>query len=188
MGDCPWSWVLVPEDDCPWRWVLVPEDARLSLKLSDCPWRWVLVPEDKDTVILQNVGNYSPFDTTSHPGRYEASVRRLWEPQASHKGCEDGSRMNVLCLLSEGLLNLRLLLGTSITFNDVLMEGTKFCNIPHVSLNLLRPSGHVMDQQVLISKDYIHSAHTVHLLVCVLYGSQNKQRLFHCTALTDWFV
>jgi hypothetical protein len=32
------------------------------------------------------------------------------------------------------------------------------------------------------------SAHTVYLLVCVLCGSENKQRLFHCTALTDWFV
>jgi hypothetical protein len=29
------------------------------------------------------------------------------------------------------------------------------------------------------------SAHTVYL--CVLCGSENKQRLFHCTALTDWF-
>jgi hypothetical protein len=26
------------------------------------------------------------------------------------------------------------------------------------------------------------------LYLCVLCGSQNKQRLFHCTALTDWFV
>jgi len=30
------------------------------------------------------------------------------------------------------------------------------------------------------------SAHTVYL--CVLCGSENKQRLFHYTALTDWFV
>jgi hypothetical protein len=29
------------------------------------------------------------------------------------------------------------------------------------------------------------SAHTVYL--CVLCGSENKQRLFHCTALTGWF-
>jgi len=29
-------------------------------------------------------------------------------------------------------------------------------------------------------------AHTVCL--CVLCGSENKQRLFHYTALTDWFV
>ena len=32
----------------------------------------------------------------------------------------------------------------------------------------------------------LHSAHTVCL--CVLCGSENKQRLFHCTALTDWLV
>jgi hypothetical protein len=32
----------------------------------------------------------------------------------------------------------------------------------------------------------VRSAHTVYL--CVLYGSENKQRLFHCTALTDWFL
>jgi len=30
------------------------------------------------------------------------------------------------------------------------------------------------------------SAHTVYL--CVLCGSQNKQRLFPYTTLTDWFV
>ena len=30
------------------------------------------------------------------------------------------------------------------------------------------------------------SAHTVYL--CVLCGSQNKQRLFPYTALTDWFL
>jgi hypothetical protein len=30
------------------------------------------------------------------------------------------------------------------------------------------------------------SAHALYL--CVLYGSENKQRLFHCTALTDWFL
>jgi hypothetical protein len=28
--------------------------------------------------------------------------------------------------------------------------------------------------------------HTVYL--CVLCGSEKKQRLFHCTALTDWFL
>jgi len=31
-----------------------------------------------------------------------------------------------------------------------------------------------------------HSAYTMYL--CVLCGSENKQRLFHCTALTDWLV
>jgi hypothetical protein len=32
----------------------------------------------------------------------------------------------------------------------------------------------------------LRSVHTVYL--CVLCGSENKQRLFHCTALTDWLV
>jgi hypothetical protein len=32
----------------------------------------------------------------------------------------------------------------------------------------------------------LRSAHTVYL--CVLCGSENKQRLFPYTALTDWFV
>jgi len=32
----------------------------------------------------------------------------------------------------------------------------------------------------------VRSAHTVYL--CVLCGSENKQRLFPYTALTDWFV
>jgi hypothetical protein len=32
----------------------------------------------------------------------------------------------------------------------------------------------------------LRSAHTVYL--CVLCGSENKQRLFRCTALTDWFL
>ena len=32
----------------------------------------------------------------------------------------------------------------------------------------------------------LRSAHTVYL--CVLFGSENKQRLFPYTALTDWFL
>ena len=32
----------------------------------------------------------------------------------------------------------------------------------------------------------LRSAHTLYL--CVLCGSGNKQRLFRCTALTDWFL
>jgi hypothetical protein len=32
----------------------------------------------------------------------------------------------------------------------------------------------------------VRSAHTVYL--SVLCGSENKQRLFHCTALTNWFL
>jgi hypothetical protein len=32
----------------------------------------------------------------------------------------------------------------------------------------------------------VRSAHTGYL--CVLCGSENKQRLFHCAALIDWFL
>ena len=40
---------------------------------------------------------------------------------------------------------------------------------------------------LLLGTFYIlRSAHTVYL--CVLCGSQNKQRVFRCTALTGWFL
>jgi len=48
-------------------------------------------------------------------------------------------------------------------------------------LNVLKPkiyfTYHQLQQRVILC-----SAHTVHL--CGVYGSQNKQRLFHYTALT----
>jgi hypothetical protein len=47
------------------------------------------------------------------------------------------------------------------------------------------PSGYYVYHQVQRSQ-ILRSAHTVYL--CVLCGSQNKQRLFRYTALTDWFV
>jgi len=36
------------------------------------------------------------------------------------------------------------------------------------------------------TNQFLRSAHTVHL--CVFCGSDNKQRLFPYTALTDWFL
>ena len=39
---------------------------------------------------------------------------------------------------------------------------------------------------VLMKASILRSAHTLYL--CVLYGSENKQRLFPYTALSDWFV
>ena len=36
------------------------------------------------------------------------------------------------------------------------------------------------------ASEFIPSAHTVYL--CVLCASENKQRLFPYTTLTDWFV
>jgi hypothetical protein len=54
-----------------------------------------------------------------------------------------------------------------------------------VSFNFLKQSGYFAYKQVEHSL-ILYSAHTVYL--CVLCGSENKQRLFHCTALTDWFL
>ena len=49
-------------------------------------------------------------------------------------------------------------------------------------VNLLKPTGYVMHQQFNIQQLYV--LHTMYL--CVLCGSQNKQRLFPYTALTFW--
>jgi len=51
--------------------------------------------------------------------------------------------------------------------------------------NPLKPSGYYMYHQVLHSA-ILPSAHTAYL--CVLCGSENKQRLFPYTALTDCFL
>ena len=51
--------------------------------------------------------------------------------------------------------------------------------------NSLRHSGNCMYHQ-FNTQLILRSAHTVYL--CVLCGYENKQRLFHCTALTDWFL
>jgi len=48
-----------------------------------------------------------------------------------------------------------------------------------------KPSGHHMYHQFNIQQFHV-LPHTLYL--CVLYGSQNKQRLFLYTALTDWFL
>ena len=49
----------------------------------------------------------------------------------------------------------------------------------------LKPSGHYMYHQVITHKFYVLPTQ---LYLCVLCGSQNKQRLFPYTALTDGFV
>jgi hypothetical protein len=52
------------------------------------------------------------------------------------------------------------------------------------AINRLKPSGYCPNRFSM--KQILRSAHTVYL--CVLCGSQNKQRLFPYTALTDWFL
>jgi hypothetical protein len=49
----------------------------------------------------------------------------------------------------------------------------------------LQPSGHYMYHQFNIQQFYVLPTQ---LYLCVLCGSQNKQRLFPYTTLTDWFL
>ena len=55
----------------------------------------------------------------------------------------------------------------------------------NIALNPLQPSGHYMYRQFNIQQFYVLPTQ---LYLCVLCVSQNKQRLFPYTALTDWFV
>jgi hypothetical protein len=48
----------------------------------------------------------------------------------------------------------------------------------------VKPTGHYMYRQFNIQQFYI----LLTLYLCVLCGSENKQRLFLYTALTGWFV
>jgi len=50
--------------------------------------------------------------------------------------------------------------------------------------NLLKSTGHVMHQQFNIQQLYTLPT----LYLCVLYLSENKQRLVPLTAQTDWFL
>ena len=51
-------------------------------------------------------------------------------------------------------------------------------------INPLKPTGHVMHQQ--FNTQYLYALPTLYL--CVLYLSENKQRLVPLTAKTDWFL
>ena len=54
----------------------------------------------------------------------------------------------------------------------------------HYFINLLKPTGYAMHQQFNIQQLYVLPT----LYLCVLYLSENKQRLVPFTALTDWFL
>ena len=56
--------------------------------------------------------------------------------------------------------------------------------IVQIKLKLLNPTGHVMHQQFNIQQLYALPT----LYLCVLYLSENKQRLVPLAALTDWFL
>jgi len=61
----------------------------------------------------------------------------------------------------------------------------KFSSHLTEKIDPLKPSGYYMHHRVWYST-ILRSVHTVYL--CVLCGSENKQRLFPYTALTDWFL
>jgi len=65
--------------------------------------------------------------------------------------------------------------------NLVLFENVNYS----YRLTRLKPTGHYTYHEINIKKFYV-LPHTVYLYV--LCGSENKQRLFPYTALTDWFV
>ena len=52
-----------------------------------------------------------------------------------------------------------------------------------LSVNLLKPTGYVIHHQVNIQQLYVLPT----LYLCVLYLSENKQRLVLLKAQTDWF-
>ena len=54
----------------------------------------------------------------------------------------------------------------------------------YTAFNLSKPTGHVMHQQFNIQQLYVLPT----LYSCVLYLSENKQRLVPLTAQTVWFL
>ena len=58
------------------------------------------------------------------------------------------------------------------------------CQLSVIKINLLKPSGFFTYRQVEHSK-ILHGAR---FTLSVLYGYQNRQRLFPYTSLTDWLL
>ena len=67
------------------------------------------------------------------------------------------------------------------TNGNFFVEGILLCyriGIPYIEFNLLNPTGHVMHHQFNIQQLYVLPT----LYLCVLYLSENKQRLVPLTA------
>ena len=58
------------------------------------------------------------------------------------------------------------------------------CDFSTLYMVPLKPSGYYIYHQFNSQKFYVLPTQCI----CVLCGSENKQRLFHCTALTGWFL
>jgi hypothetical protein len=74
-------------------------------------------------------------------------------------------------------------LGSS-NVSDSRVTALLFVKNLHCWFNPQKPSGHYMYHQFNIHKYYILPTQCIY----VLCGSENKQRLFPYTALTDWFL
>ena len=74
----------------------------------------------------------------------------------------------------------------NLTSSAEVLKTNKFRNIFGKSqhVKLLKPTGHVVHQQFNIQQLYVLPT----LYLCVLYLSENKQRLVPLTAWTDWFL
>ena len=66
---------------------------------------------------------------------------------------------------------------------DVVNFKLKKTMLKEQGVHPLKPCGYITCHQVAHS-NHLRSAHTVYL--CFSYGSEKKQRLLHCAALTDW--
>ena len=80
--------------------------------------------------------------------------------------------VRMLSIVIRGLLRLYIIFPCYFT-NGTIFEGGGWLNI-----TLLKPTGHVMYQQFNIQQ--LYALHTLYL--CVLYLSENKQRLVPLTA------
>ena len=76
------------------------------------------------------------------------------------------------------MIILRLLLTNTSVIHHQVSNRSEYCCLTTGTVVTIRTTS--------FSIKILRSAHTVYL--CVLCGSENKQRLFPYTALTDWFV
>jgi hypothetical protein len=81
-------------------------------------------------------------------------------------------------LLTQLYLGLSKYLNFLLVHFNIFLKAVSFCIFSPLSFNLLKPAGHVMHQQFNIQQLYVLPT----LYLCVLYLSENKQRLVPLTA------
>jgi len=111
---------------------------------------------------------------------HKSDIRYDFIPKWNHTGKMYVHKLKVTSmLLGFNLLPLLLLLFV------ILSDKTQLpLPVAPVHVDLLKPTGYVMHQQFNIQQMYALPT----LYLCVLYLSENKQRLVPLTAQTDWFL